>query len=57
MMKKTEFKNFQRRGFLRGITAAAGIARSAPLFFGAAASPAFPAEGEASGSETGKPSG
>jgi 2-methylcitrate dehydratase PrpD len=53
-MKKTEFKNFQRRGFLRGITAAAGIARSVPLFFGAAASPAFTAEGEASGSETGQ---
>src|SRR6202022_4529104 len=54
-MKKIKAEGLERRGFLRSITAAAGVAGSAPLFFGAVASTAaIPAEVEAAETETGQ---
>ncbi len=54
-MNKINAERFKRRGFLQSITAAAGVAGSAPLFFGAAGSTAaLPAEAEAAETETGQ---
>src|ERR1700693_435180 len=54
-MNKIKAEGLERRKFLRSITAAAGVAGGAPLFFGAVASTAaIPAEVEAAETETGQ---
>src|SRR5437016_14326326 len=54
-MNKIKAESFERRAFLRSITAAAGVAGSAPLFLGAIGSTvAIPAEVEAAENETGQ---
>jgi len=54
-MNKIKTESLERRKFLRRITAAAGAAGAAPLFFGAGASAvAIPAEVEAAETETGQ---
>src|SRR4051812_31735425 len=54
-MNKINAQSFKRRGFLQSITAAAGVAGGAPLFFGAAASTAaLPVEAEAAETESGQ---
>jgi 2-methylcitrate dehydratase PrpD len=54
-MNKYKAESFERRAFLRSVTAAAGVAGSAPMFFGAVAPIlAIPAEVEAAETETGQ---
>ena len=54
-MNKIKIESLERRGFLRSISAAAGVAGSAPLFWGAVVAPmAIAAEAEAAETGTGQ---
>jgi 2-methylcitrate dehydratase PrpD len=53
-MNKSKAESFERRGFLRTITAAAGVAGSAPFFGAVAPIVAIPPEVEAAETETGQ---